>query len=250
MLYTNNIYIPFIKDFHSEEMFLFYEKYYKNMGFNVKKINLDILGEINYFKIIEEMMKNDEEVFIFIDNLIIPEFAIRQAVELSVENKCLVIPTNKLYLINDDIQINNIIDSLNDDIVLNSFYYSKNYRYKVWPLDGAWVIHKDLFDTPIDNNESIDTPIAYDFDMCYKQYLFNNLIFIRSDSYKFNPNLADIDHNVLFIYKEYIKSLINIFGFTNSSQVFDNQILKEIPPDDCKNIIFNVDKYFSDMRYV
>lgn len=250
MSYTNNIYIPYIQGFHDEKKFIFYENYYKKLGFNVKKIELDKEKEINYNKIIKKILENDEEVFIFIDYLIIPHFAINQAIEVSTNNKCIVLPFNKTYLINDKEQMDKIISSLTSDEILESFYYSDSMICKVWPLGGAWVIHKDSFNDLTKPNDLTETLYSYDFHICYLQYIFNNLIFVESDSYKYNPDSASVDENILFLHKQYLTSLTNLFGIPTESYIYKNQVLEKIEPEVCQEFIFNIDKYFSDIKYI
>jgi hypothetical protein len=249
MSYTNNIYIPFIESFHTEETFFFYKKYYESIGFKVNKLSYDYKNEINYFNIIEEVIKK-EEILILIDYSVIAPFALHQSINLCLENKCVIKPSNKLYMVSDEDQINNIIDSIVKDKIVENFYYDSDMRYKVWPLDGAWVIHKDSFNISLENNKIISGPLGYDFDLCYKQYIFNNLIFVESDSYKFNSAKANIGEDVKFIYENYIESLTNIFGFSNNSYVYRNQVLEKIDGDYCKESIFNIKEYFSSERYI
>jgi hypothetical protein len=250
MSFINKVYIPFIEDFHDENKFLFYEKYYNQIGFDVKKIILIKEEDINYPNLIKKMSEEDEEVFIFIDYVILPPFSIHQAIDLSIKNECTVIPMTKMYLINDEQQIQNAIDSFVNNTILENFYYSSNNKFKVWPLEGCWVIHKNSLDEHSIGNNNIESPSSYDFDFCYKQYIFKNLIFIESDGYKFLFNFATIDSSVLFVYKEYLEAMVNLFGFPKEIYLYKNQVLEKIDSEKCKEVIFSLERYFSYGKYV
>jgi hypothetical protein len=249
MSYTNNVYIPYVDGFHEEEKFLFYKKYYNDIGFNVKKASYDFDKDINYIKLINETIKN-EEILILIDYIIIPPFSLHQSIELCKEHKCFIKPSNKMYMIKEESQINKIIDSMIKEEILENFYYDYHMSYKVWPLDGSLIAHKDSFNMYAEKNSLIDGPLAYDFDICYKQYISNALMFLESDSYKFDPIQANPNSEVMFVYKNYLESLINLFGFSNKAYLYKNQIIEELDHELCKNVIFNIEEYFSSGRYI
>jgi hypothetical protein len=251
MSYTNNIYIPYIEGFHNKENFLIYKNYYNNIGFNVKTFGEIYDGDINYSKIINDLLLNGtEETFIIIDYLIIPKFSINQGIYLSQNYQCMVKPTNKTYILDDINDMNKVIYCMINDEILSSFNYSNETTYQVWPLNGSWIINSKNYKESIYINDSIKDPVAYDFDFSYKYSLLNDLIFIQSDSYKVNPVSININPTTLFVYNEYINSLTNLFDSPKNVLIYKNEVLQKIDECDIKNNIFNVDKYFTSIRYI
>jgi len=247
MSYTNNIYIFYIKGFHNKENFLIYKNFYNNMGFNVKVFGSGDKDSINYSQSINELFeKENEEIFIIIDNLIIPNFAIYQAIDLCKKYECLVKPSNKMYVIEDKNQAEKITNSLTQNKILENFNYSNISRGDLWPLNGAWVINSKN----IKKITNFQTPVGYDFELCYNFGVSEGIIFIQSDSYKLNPNIINIDENVLFTYKSYLRSIKNLFGSPKNVNLYQNEDLNKI--DECmiEDNIFNIDQYFSKTRYI
>lgn len=252
MSFTNNIYIPYIEGFHNLDKFLLHKKYYEDIGFNVKIFGDGSTGELNYSKMIKDLIvKENEEVFVIIDNLIIPSFSIHQGIDICMNNKSLVKPTNKTYMIegDDDENINNIITSLKGDEILENFNYSYQKYYKMWPMNGSWIINKNIQFEIEQFNIDISSPTSYDFDLCYRNAIFNNLVFIQCDSYKINPIPANVDNGILLIYKDYLESIANLFGLPENIYLYKNQVLEKLKEEDVKDI-FNIDKYFSSFRYI
>lgn len=252
MSYTNNIYIPYIEGFHSIENFSFYKKYYNDIGFNVKSFGKLKNNNLNYLEIIKNLLiDEEEEIFIIVDYLILPKFVLHQAIELSKKYKCLIKPTNKIYILNDEKDKNKVTDCLINDKILDNFNYSENIQYDLWPLDGAWIFHKESIDILFNKvNFNINEPAAFDFDITYKNALFNHLIFIKSDAYKIYPNNINIDINILFAYKSYLQSLFNLFGIPENIYLYNNQILDKIDFCEIQDYIFNVEKYCKKQRYI
>lgn len=246
----NNIYIPYIENFHDKNTFDFYKKYYNQIGFEVKKIFIENSTTINYSKIINNLIEKKDETIIFIDYLIIPKFSIEQSIYLSKKYNAIVKPSNKTFLIDNNLDSNKIIQSLISDEILNNFNYSNTMHYKTWPLNGAWVWSYKNFNKLNFINENIENPLTYDFDFCYKNSILNKLIFIQADSYKLNPIFFQIDQNIEFIYNEYLKALVNLYGMPENIFLYKNQTLEKINLEYIEKNIFNTDKYFSSMRYI
>lgn len=247
---TDNIYIPYIEGFHDEEKFFIYKNYYEELGFNVKKIYVKKEDDINYQSIINALLEEDEEIFIFVDYALISKSSILDAIDLAIGNECLVIPTSKTYFISDSDEFEKIKKSINGDNILESFFYKPDDGHRIYPMSVAWVFHKNIFDNPVSRNENLVHASVYDFDLCYKQYILKNLIFVKSDSYKFDPPLVSLDKRILFIYKLYIDSIINLFGMEEGVFLYENGNANIIPPDEVKELIFNSQKYFSQRRYI
>jgi hypothetical protein len=247
MSYTPNIYIPYIEGFHFEDYFLIYKNYYNSIGFNVKTFGELKDGKINYSKIINNLLQNEnEEIFIIIDYIIIPKFAIDHGIEACKKYEYLVKPTNKVYIIEDYDQSNKITEALTSDDVLMNFDYSNKSFYDMWPLDGAWIFNKKNIKEIMEFSE----PAGYDFNICYDYGKSDGVIFIQSDGYKIYPNFINIDQNTLFIYKSYLESIKNLFGVPENIFSYKNQILEKIEVCTVENTIFNVDQYFSKKRYI
>lgn len=246
----NNIYIPYIENFHNKEIFEYYKKYYNQIGFNVKKIFIENSKDINYSKIINDLIEKKDEIIIFIDYLIIPKFSIQQSIYLAEKYKAIVKPSNKTFIIDNDADGIKIIESLISDEILDNFNYSNDMYYKTWPLNGAWIWNSKDFNELNKINESIDNPLAYDFDFCYKYANLNKLIFIQADSYKINPICVQIDKNIEFIYNEYLQSLVNLYGTPENIFLYKNEILEKIDSNYIEKYIFDIDKYFSSVRYI
>jgi hypothetical protein len=247
MSYTNNIYMFYIDGFHNKTSFLIYEKFYNDMGFNVKTFGAGDKNGIDYSKSINDLFeKEDEEVFVIIDNLIIPNFVLHQAIDLCERYECLVKPSNKIYMIDDESQAEKILESLTSNEILENFNYSDMARDDFWPLNGAWVVHSKSIKNTIDFN----APVGYDFEFCYNFAFEQGVIFIQSDSYKLNPDVINIDENILFICKSYLSSIKNLFGTPRNVYLYQNQSVNEV--DEClvEDKIFNINKYFSKTRYI
>lgn len=251
MLSTRNIYIPYVDGFHDKDKFNFYEKYYKDIGFNVKTLNYKIGDEIDYTSMINDIVKSSsDEIFIVIDYIIVSKFAINLAVELSLEYKCLVKPTNKIYMIDDVDDMNEIVNSMLTESLINSLYYGTENRYQAWPMDGAWVIPSKILDKNIEINKNIISPIGFDFEFCYKNAIFNKIIFLQTDSYKLKPISPNFTYQDLFIYKNYLSSLINLFGTPENVFKYKNMVLEKVDPCKVQDLVFNLDRYFSSPRYM
>jgi hypothetical protein len=247
MSYTHNVYIPYIEGFHNKEYFSIYEQYYTSLGFNVKIFGALEEGRLNYSSMISHLINSEEEeVFIIIDYLIIPKFAIEEGVEVCKKYECLVKPTNKVYIIDEEQQASNIIESIANNKILKSFDYSNISFYDMWPLDGAWIFNKKNIKEIINFNE----PAGYDFNICYDYGKSEGLIFIKSDGYKIYPNFINIDQNTLFIYRLYLQSIKNLFGLPENVFSYKNQILEKIKDCEVENVVLNLDKYFYKKRYI
>jgi hypothetical protein len=251
MSYTHNIYIPYTEDFHDKEKFNFYKKYYNDIGFNVKPLNISNDSGVNYTKIINDTITSgNEEVYIIIDSVIVSKFSINLAIELSENYNCLIKPVNKVYMIDNEDSMNSIMSSIINETDITDLYYDIDKRYETWPMGGAWVIPASAVNENIKINENIDIPLAFDFEFCYKNSIFNKIIFLQTDGYKLKPSHPYFNINAIFLYKEYLRSMMNIFGSPENVFKNKNMVLEKVEKDKIEDIIFNVERYMSIPRYI
>jgi hypothetical protein len=133
---------------------------------------------------------------------------------------------------------------------MSSIYYDIDKKYETWPMGNSWVVPSSARNEFTEINETLNHPLAFDFEFCYKNAAFNKIIFLQTDSYKLNPTYPNFDPNILFVYKEYLKSVMNLFGRPENVFKYKNMVLEKM--DECKieDLIFNVDRYIYSPRYM
>ena len=246
-----NIYIPYIHEFHNRENILLYKNYYKNIGFNVVLMEYEKDFDIDYAEVINNLLLNENEsIYIIVDSVLLTKHSLHQAIELANRYKCLVKPSNKTYIIEDNESIDNILKSLTCDEILENFTYSNEKKYVMWPMDGAWIFSTEIFNDFVNINKKIKEPSMLGFDLCYKNSLSTATIFIQSDSYKISPSTANINNDLMSMYIKYLESLVSLFNNPDSLHIYKNQVLEKVKECDAKDEIFNIEKFFLQTRYI
>lgn len=247
----NNIYMPYIHDFHNEKSISLYKDYYEVLGFNVVVLEYKKNSTVDYPQMIKNLLlNNSESTYIFIDNVLITKQSINQAIELSKDYNCLIKPSNKMYIIEDSESIDNVLKSLTQDEILENFIYSNEKKYTMWPMDGALIFNANIFNEIVYINESIKEPSVMGFDLCYKNSLSGGTIFIQSDSYKISPSIVNINENIMAMYANYLESLVSLFDQPNNLHIYKNQILEKVQECEAIDQIFNIEKFFLENRYI
>jgi hypothetical protein len=251
MSYINNVYIPYVDGFHDKKNLFLYKNYYEKIGFNVVLLEYNKHFEIDYYEIINNLIQSgSEEVYIIIDSVLLTKHSIDQSIELAKDYKALIKPSYKTYIIDDDESINNILKSLMNDEILENFIYSNEKKYIMWPMGGAWIFSPSIFNDTVYINKKIKEPSVLGFDLCYKNSLSGGTIFIQSDSYKISPSTANINKDIMDMYKKYLESLVNLFDCHNNLHIYKNQVLEKVKECDAKDEIFNIEKFFLQSRYI